>query len=143
MNTKSIIRLMHIFNESNGGPPCDTLWWYSEGDTLRFAITCSDYFCWGCADAEDIYEDDIPLLEECFRDAKAVGDGYDAGELYCCRKRQMRPQGACYEYLNPKIQPLIDACGPYRESGIGNPLTQEQGEAKRTERQARRAEVSK
>ena len=58
-----------------------------------FSMACSDTFAWGCADAETIMAEDIPLLRQTLVDLKAVGDYSEMwlGPLFCARKRDMRP----------------------------------------------------
>lgn len=84
-------------------------------------VNCNDLFVWACADGEDITEEDLPefylAIEDCGGNIKTGSD------LYCCRKRGMRPQGACYSYYDKKYWFLFNACGPERETGFGNPCT--------------------
>ena len=67
-------------------------WFLSENDALTPSIECGDVFVWGCADEEDILEDDLPLLEKCFEDTGGES-GSNGAALFCARKRGMRPQG--------------------------------------------------
>jgi hypothetical protein len=43
------------------------------------------------------------------------------GELFAARVRGVRPQGASYSLYPRATWPLFDACGPKRETGLGNP----------------------
>jgi hypothetical protein len=102
-----------------------TLYVDEDTDDAQVLINCSDMFFWGCADSEPIEADDVALLQSCFNDLKAL-DPQQAwyvhtGDLYCARKRQMRPQGAQYKHFNPIVWPLFNACGPHRPSEFGNP----------------------
>lgn len=47
-------------------------------------------------------------------------------ELFAARVRGMRPQGACYKGYPKDLWPLFDACGPERETGMGNPHAAEE-----------------
>lgn len=47
-------------------------------------------------------------------------------ELFAARVREMRPQGACYKGYPKDLWPLFDACGPERETGMGNPHAAEE-----------------
>lgn len=87
---------------------------------LKFYVTCSDFFFWGCADAEDITcQEDVDLFEQAITD---VGCEHTyATDLYCAKKRKLRPQGACYEFIPKHLWSLFDACGPKREVGMINP----------------------
>lgn len=96
----------------------DDLFWT---DGLEFSIRCSDFFHWGCSDSEPIEAEDLPLLRQSLGEDEANG-----ALLYCCRKRQMRPQGAAYRDLARDRWGLYDRCGPKREVGLANP--QEPGE---------------
>ena len=102
---------------------CDQVSW---GEDLRFCVNCNDLFFWATADGEWITPENIDVLEQCFRDCKAaspvVGTVY-AGELFACRVRNMRPQGAAYP-KDELLWPLFDAAGPERETdrgAFGNP----------------------
>lgn len=91
----------------------DSIWWNS---TLDFYVNCNDAFCWACADAEPINDEDVGELTTALIDA-----GDDGPLLYVARRRKMRPQGAMYDHIDLKNWPLFDACGPVREAGLGNP----------------------
>lgn len=91
-----------------------SLYWNAD---LEFCIICSDLFAWGRTDCEAIEsENDIDLLIKSCEDC-----GLNGPELYCARKRKRRPHGAYYQYFDASVLPLFDACGPYREVGLGNP----------------------
>ena len=81
-------------------------------------VNCNDLFFWGCADAENINEE---LMVEFNQAVSDCGDLRIGAELYCARRREMRPQGACYSYYDKALWPLFDACGPERDVGFGNP----------------------
>jgi hypothetical protein len=94
-----------------------------EGRIGTFVIV-NDVFTWGSADAEEITDETLPQYLKAIDDIKeATGQrrAYDASILYASRIRGMRPQGAIYPHLDREIWPLIDACGPPREVGLGNP----------------------
>lgn len=78
-------------------------------------INCSDMFVWGCSDSEDITFDDFASLRECLTLTPCGTD------LWVCRKRGQRPQGAYYSYIPEEHWHLFHACGPEREVGLGNP----------------------
>jgi hypothetical protein len=99
----------------------DALYWSED---LSFYFLCNDIFFWGCADGEDVEnQQDVDLLEQCIKDCQTVrqfGEVY-ASQLYCAKKRKMRPQGAYYKHIEVKeLWPLFDACGPEREVNFGN-----------------------
>lgn len=54
-------------------------WWRDKGRIIPCA-QCSDFFDWASADAEPIYEEDVPLLRECLADLKAIDPNY--GPIY-------------------------------------------------------------
>jgi hypothetical protein len=106
-----------------------SLLFHQEDGQLSVAADCSDCFCWGCADAEEITPENVELyrqtLEEC-EQLKCV-KGYASvfsDELFAARVRKMRPQGASYHLYPPEMWPLFDACGPERITGMGNPKEQ-------------------
>lgn len=88
----------------------------------RFCINCSDIFAWGYADAELVTPEDIPDLKKACDEAHAVGAFFDGPMLFCARKHGMRPQGAAYGAISRELWPLLDACGPPRPPGLGNPV---------------------
>ena len=107
------------------------LWWrtgkrYGGGEfrsPASFFVNCNDLFYWGCADCEEITPENVAELERALADAESA-EKYMAvhgGELFCCRLRKMRPQGAYYNRIPEALWPLFDACGPEREVGGGNP----------------------
>jgi len=82
-------------------------------------INCNDLFMWASADGEPITEETMPLFRKAYDDCNQ--DANIAGQLYCSRIKQMRPQGACYSSIPKNLWHLFDACGPERETGFGNP----------------------
>lgn len=121
-----------------------SLFWHGKLD--RIFINCSDLFFWGCADSEEITEENLPRLETLAEELEAMGKvKYPRThsvtgevtygdlpatiwieEIFCARERQMRPQGACYERWPQEIRDLCNAAGPPRDIDFGNPFTQEQ-----------------
>jgi len=106
------------------GELCGDIYWRTDGEyaPVTFWIGCNDLFDWGSADSEQITPENLPILERSIADATAsceVGRAY-ASTLFCCRVRGMRPQGACYP-KEKALWPLLDACGPERKVGFGNP----------------------
>jgi len=99
------------------------LFWNDLGNGLQFFILCNDEFWWGTADLEEVTGDNIAVLEKAVEDVLATGTSYSyvATTLFCARVRGIRPQGALYKNLDPKVWPLLDAAGPIRETRIGNP----------------------
>ena len=99
------------------------IWSVDATGDIQFHVICSDCFFWGTADSEPITEENFPILEASFVDAKTALDSLGAiyaPILFVARVRQQRPQGAAYPN-HPELWPLFDACGPKREIGIGNP----------------------
>lgn len=98
--------------------------WTFDGDHVIFHVMCSDMFFWASADAEVITLDDMPLLRQTLNDLRAVGDYSEVwlGELFCCRKRGMRPMNAWFKLraksndLGEGAWMLFEAAGPERES---------------------------
>lgn len=110
--TMRILRLAAEFDDYG------ELWWRTEGEyaPITFFVNCNDLFYWACSDAEVITEDNINILEQSYIDAVKAekhGECY-ASELFCCRVRGMRPQGAYYKYIPCAMWSLFDACGPER-----------------------------
>lgn len=102
----------------------EELWWRGrDGDTtgpLEFYVNVNDVFAWGCADVERIeLPSDLQGLAQAKQDA--LPEAYGWPTLWAARKRGQRPQGAVYKHLPESIWPLLDACGPERETGLGNP----------------------
>jgi hypothetical protein len=91
-----------------------------DGERISIAVNISDVFAWGCADAEDITPERLPVLQQAWLDCETADDGEWIAELYAARVRGMRPQGAAYPSA-PAVAALFDACGPERPTGLGNP----------------------
>lgn len=92
---------------------------YLNEASVSLYVDCSDTFFWGCSDAEEITVEELPSLIECYSLSPKYG-----GELWCCRKRGMRPQTASYKECYPKEEwHLFDAAGPKRDDpdGKGRP----------------------
>jgi hypothetical protein len=86
---------------------------------ITYYVDCSDFFWWGCADGEDVLEEDLPALLQALKDSPKNGE-----LLYCARKRGVRPQGAYYKYLEGDEE-LFNACGVDREIDFCNPKDQQ------------------
>lgn len=85
-------------------------------DQLKFYANCGDVFYWGCADAEQITEDDIGTVRECFN---LVGDlGLI---LFAAVKRGLRPQNAYYKSIPKEFWKHFDECGEERQIDNSNP----------------------
>jgi hypothetical protein len=101
-------------------------YWKTNGEAapLTFFLNCNDLIAWGAADCEDITPDNIERFEKAIGECEAIDsdDGAIIGcDLFVCRERKMRPQGAVYPE-DRRFWPLFDACGPEREVGLGNPF---------------------
>lgn len=105
---------------------CEMIWWRTDTEyaPITFFVNCNDLFWWATSDAETVTPENIHLLEESIKDVEAVDDISElAGDLFCCRSRKMRPQGAAYS-KDKRFWPLFDACGPDRDidkGPFGNP----------------------
>jgi hypothetical protein len=98
----------------------EDLLWHVTDDQLYLSADVSDIFDWASADSEEITPETLPVLEQAYKDLKAVGgEGYLA-DLYGARMRRRRPQGAAYPE-SPEIIELLNACGPPREKNLSNP----------------------
>lgn len=92
---------------------------------VRVLVDCSDLFYWACADAEPFTPDDFESMEQAIADLAPLDATYWAGDLWCCRRRGMRPQGPWYGYTGEggkvqrrfvpiAVEALFDAAGPDR-----------------------------
>ncbi|MCX4751753.1 hypothetical protein OG455_41680 [Kitasatospora sp. NBC_01287] len=100
---------------------CHTeLLWHVRDESITFHANVSDVFAWGSADAEEITPERLPVLEQALTDLQEINSPEYLPELYAARIRGMRPQGAAYPDDAP-TQALLDACGPERTLGLGNP----------------------
>lgn len=119
-NPDFVFKVLKFFSEQDFK---DQLMWLVNDDEVDFAINCSDEFWWGCADAEDLTEDNFDVLTKSFLDCENINQTFGdiwAPLLFCCRVRKMRPQGCAYPDIK-ELWPLFDECGPEREVGLGNP----------------------
>lgn len=101
------------------------IWWRTdepEYAPITFFARCNDLFYWACADCEDVTPDNIGEMESATADVLAVlaedsSKAYlYATALFCCRIRKMRPQGAWYRGVDPRVVPLFDDAGPERDA---------------------------
>lgn len=97
---------------------CEDVWWRTDTEyaPVTFLVNCNDLFAWGFADCERITAENIDLFEECYESPCE-----HSHVIFCCRSRGMRPQGAMYKHIPKELWPILDACGPEREVGPGNP----------------------
>lgn len=87
-----------------------------DNDDVVFALICNDLFMWACSDMEELTPENSPILEQAIIDLNsAIGNCYNAPELFACRVREMRPQKRYYECLSKEIWHLFDACGEPRD----------------------------
>lgn len=108
------------------------LWFYQEPSEGKMGVSvmCSDVFAWGFADVEEITPENIGELDQTIADCRnALGADFDMDSallVFCARVRQMRPQGAAYPafFPDPRWYALLDAAGPRRLTGPGNPQEQ-------------------
>lgn len=134
MDKPNTLEVLNVFSENDAH---SELWWRTDSEyaPITFFVNCNDLFCWGCADCEEIENDnDLEALKLAFEDCKnthRLGQYY-ASLLWVCRKRKARPQGAYYSHFMKELWPLFDACSPERETGFGNPY--KPGEYKRGRR---------
>ena len=89
-----------------------------EFDGERY-VDFSDFFCWGCADGEQIKEGDMEAIEACQAECALHGvTGEEANEfgalLWAARKIKLRPQGAAYSYIPWPLWHLFHAAAPER-----------------------------
>lgn len=143
-----ILRVLTIVSDVDR---CDDIWWRTDGEyaPVTFLMNCNDLFWWGCSDCEEVTPENVEMLAQAYVDVEAAISttewstaetpqrnrdmsiswdkssikGY-AGTLFCARVRKMRPQGACYRGMDPRIAKLFDECGPEREVDFGNPKSQ-------------------
>ena len=95
----------------------EDLWWDKD---LNVSVNVSDLFYWACADAEEVTEENLPVLKQTTADLEAVCprsvDGY-AASLFAARVRNMRPQG---KYISDYVNEY-----PEREKVYNEELKQE------------------
>lgn len=123
LTPKQVVEVLTMFAFEH----TEDLWWRMNAENrseLNLYAACNDFFFWGCADGEEITQEKLPVLWEAKKemDNLSISDHeLEYGLLFCAKVRKMRPQGAYYKYLKEETWPLFDTCGPFRESGIGNP----------------------
>lgn len=123
-----LVDLLRTMQHEDGEQPSPLLGYVGDGARLHVGVDVSDAFAWGSADAEDIDVDSLPALQAAAAEAAQALGAPPAPKhvavLYAARRRQMRPQGALYHHLPAALWPLLDACGPQRNAGLGNPYEQ-------------------
>jgi len=104
------------------------IWGIEENGELWCSVNCNDLFGWAWADTEDLTIDNLNVLEQSIKDCEQIDSkiGFcHAPSLFCCRIRQMRPQGVAYP-LEKEYWPLFDNCGPKRDINLSNPYDKEE-----------------
>lgn len=133
MTTDNILKLLHLLADDKIDSS-NLIWSHDEKENLTVAAMCSDTFWWGCADAEEITDENIGLFIKTVDECQALksaghlhyGEKYCwstsyCDELFAARVRKMRPQGASYELYPSCLWPLFNECGPERQCENGNP----------------------
>ena len=131
-----VMKLMSLYDDR------DSLFWRWDEDEkeMMLYVMCNDLFYWATADLEQITHENVDLLKQSYVDCKIAneitGVTY-ATQLFACRVRGMRPQGAAYpgdvefKYTDhteidsqKAIRYLMDQAGPVRttdDKPFGNP----------------------
>ena len=117
--------------EATSDDDLDVGWFARKEPGVRLWVGCSDFFAWGCADAEEVTPENIEVLEAARVECAALGQPSWAGRLFAARVRGIRPQGAYYAHIPDELTELFDACGPERTPGFGDPRSREQGISRR------------
>lgn len=124
-NPDFVLRVLDAFYQADS---YDSIFWRVNGNHVVFFANCSDFFYWATADAEEILPKDLHLLEKTLLELQDIDCSYYLAELFCARKRGMRPQGAAYQGSlglgTSEARKLFDACGPERETDLWNPKAQ-------------------
>jgi hypothetical protein len=85
-------------------------------DEIKIIVYCNDLFYWGCADGEEVTEENIHLIKEAYEKIDSIDWCQTTTlDLFCCMSRQMRPQSPCYYHIEQKYWHLFDECGEERE----------------------------
>lgn len=139
-----VMRLMALYDDR------DSLFWRWDEDNkeMIFYVTCNDLFYWATADLEQITHENMDLLKQSYEDCKEacpILSTIYATEVFACRARGMRPQGAAYPGDMETtmhdgtveidsfagVRALMDEAGPEREvdkSLFGNPYERPEDE---------------
>jgi hypothetical protein len=99
-------------------------WRVEDATTVFFSVNVNDVFHWGCADNEAITPGNIDMLETTLAEIAPDRDYTRQSAaliVFAARSRKHRVQGAMYRHLPVDVWPLIDAAGPERPLGLGNP----------------------
>lgn len=79
----------------------NTHWWMKdEGwpkdatETFSFNVNCNDVFAWGCADAEEMFDDDLRDVYDHF-----IKDPMWGTAVWCMKKRNQLPQKPVYDKI--------------------------------------------
>lgn len=97
----------------------EDLYWWTRADGAHFGVTCSDFFAWGVADAEEILPAHLPCLAQTRQELREYGvDGQIWWPLlWAARTRRCRPQRAAYKVIPAALHSLFDAAAEPRASG--------------------------
>lgn len=110
---EEIMQVMEVFEEY-----CeDVAKIERRGKEIKIYLNMNDAFYWGGADCEHIEVEDLPLLERCGKDCRALGgpSEYYTEHLYACRKRGMRMQTPVMNKIPLPLRKLICEEFPARQ----------------------------
>jgi hypothetical protein len=114
-----LIAILSFFSNSNNWDIQQDLFWRCDEKyaPITFWIRCDDLFYWACGDLEEIKVEMLPELQKCIDDCINIDPDMgmlEAGNLFACRRRKMRPQKPAYP-KNKALWTLFDSCGPERK----------------------------
>lgn len=103
--------VMAMFGFPHGFDIHESLFWRTGDDGRIFLfVDCSDFFAYASAESEAIHVVDMPLLEMCYEDIKALNDPLSEiylPELFAARKRNMAPMPAATKDMKPELLALF------------------------------------
>jgi hypothetical protein len=116
VNPEQAARVLAAFEKAD---TYDSLTWRvttTPGNTyVKLFATCSDFFHYATADAEEIAGGDIPVLEACLADLEKTDEQFYLAELFAARKRKLRPLPLACQQMAEGTRLLFDAAGTEEE----------------------------
>ena len=110
---EDLMKVMRVFEEY-----CEDIASIERrGDEIKFYLNMNDAFEWACAGSEWIEPEDLPLLERCGKDCRALGGDSEwyTESLFACRKRGKRMQTPVMNKMPLPLRKLICSEFPARE----------------------------
>lgn len=104
LSDENIIKVIKIIASSNpqGWWAEDIVWW-TDGEDLRMSLSCSDWFQWATADAEEITDQTVQIFENACSQAVSLNEVF-LGGMYASMVREQAPMPPRMVKMSPELR---------------------------------------